>query len=182
LRPAPRYEAGPEAARLGATAMIDVSDGLLADLGHLAAASGVQVNVKTASLAPGPALREAAARVLASNPSSRTTSPDSPPPKPTAPGGENPGAAKPDRSPPGAASGASFASGSAPSGATEPAVESLPMQWVLTGGEDHALVAAFPADVPLPPHWRVIAEITPGSGVTVDGMPHAGPAGWQHFR
>src|SRR5580693_5899022 len=32
-RPAPPYEAGPEAALLGATAMIDVSDGLLADLG-----------------------------------------------------------------------------------------------------------------------------------------------------
>ncbi len=40
-RPSPPYEAGPEAAALGATAMIDVSDGLLADLGHVAAASGV---------------------------------------------------------------------------------------------------------------------------------------------
>ncbi len=36
LRPAPPYDAGPEAAALGATAMIDVSDGLLADLGHIA--------------------------------------------------------------------------------------------------------------------------------------------------
>ena len=32
LRPAPPYDAGPEAASLGATAMIDVSDGLLADM------------------------------------------------------------------------------------------------------------------------------------------------------
>ena len=182
LRPAPRYEAGPEAARLGATAMIDVSDGLLADLGHLAAASGVQVNVKSASLAPGPGLREAAARVLSSKTSSRTNSPDSPPRKPNAPGGENPGAANPDRSPPGATSGASFASDSPPSATTEPAVASLPVQWVLTGGEDHALVAAFPPDVILPSHWRVIAEVAPGSGVTVDGLPHAGPAGWQHFH
>jgi thiamine-monophosphate kinase len=39
LRPAPPYEAGPEAADLGATAMIDVSDGLLADLGHVAASA-----------------------------------------------------------------------------------------------------------------------------------------------
>lgn len=128
LRPAPRYEAGPEAARLGATAMIDVSDGLLADLGHLASASGVQVNVHSATLAPGPVLREAAARLHAS-----TTS-------------------------------------------------GMAQEWVLTGGEDHALVAAFPPDVTLPPHWRVIAEVIPGAGVTVDGTEHAGPAGWQHFH
>ena len=43
-RPAPPYDAGPEAALLGATAMIDVSDGLLADLGHVAAASGVAID------------------------------------------------------------------------------------------------------------------------------------------
>ena len=35
-RPAPPYDAGPQAADLGATAMIDISDGLLADLGHIA--------------------------------------------------------------------------------------------------------------------------------------------------
>lgn len=44
-RPAVPYAAGPEAARLGATSMIDVSDGLLQDLGHIAAASGVAVDV-----------------------------------------------------------------------------------------------------------------------------------------
>ena len=44
-RPEPPYAAGPQAAALGATAMIDVSDGLLADVGHLAAASGVAVDV-----------------------------------------------------------------------------------------------------------------------------------------
>jgi thiamine-monophosphate kinase len=50
LRPAPPYDAGPEAAELGATAMIDVSDGLLADLTHIAAASKVQIDVRTAAL------------------------------------------------------------------------------------------------------------------------------------
>ena len=45
LRPAPPYDAGPEAADLGATAMIDTSDGLLADLGHIAAASGVRIDL-----------------------------------------------------------------------------------------------------------------------------------------
>lgn len=43
--PSPPYAAGPQAAQAGATAMIDVSDGLLADLGHIAAASGVVIDV-----------------------------------------------------------------------------------------------------------------------------------------
>jgi thiamine-monophosphate kinase len=48
--PEPPYAAGPEAARAGATAMIDVSDGLLSDLGHLAAASNVLVDLRSAAL------------------------------------------------------------------------------------------------------------------------------------
>lgn len=47
-RPTPPYDAGPQAAVLGATAMIDISDGLLQDLGHLAAASGVAVDLHSA--------------------------------------------------------------------------------------------------------------------------------------
>jgi thiamine-monophosphate kinase len=46
-RPEPPYAAGAEGMKLGATAMIDVSDGLLADLGHVAAASGVAIDVRT---------------------------------------------------------------------------------------------------------------------------------------
>jgi thiamine-monophosphate kinase len=45
-RPEPPYLAGPEAARLGATALIDVSDGLLQDIGHLASAGGVSIDVE----------------------------------------------------------------------------------------------------------------------------------------
>ena len=65
-RPEPPYDAGPEAAGLGATAMIDVSDGLLADLGHVAAASGVLIDVSSARLAPGGALLAAARAVQSS--------------------------------------------------------------------------------------------------------------------
>ena len=49
-RPAPPYAEGPAAALLGATAMIDVSDGLLQDLGHLAVASGVRIDVASGVL------------------------------------------------------------------------------------------------------------------------------------
>jgi thiamine-monophosphate kinase len=51
LVPEPPYGQGRVAAEAGATAMTDVSDGLLADLGHIAQASGVGVDVLTAELA-----------------------------------------------------------------------------------------------------------------------------------
>ena len=49
-RPDVPYAAGPQAAAAGASAMIDVSDGLLADLGHIAAASGVAIDVESGAL------------------------------------------------------------------------------------------------------------------------------------
>jgi len=52
--PRPPYDAGPQAADLGATAMIDISDGLIADLGHVAAASGVQIELDTKAIAAEP--------------------------------------------------------------------------------------------------------------------------------
>jgi len=53
-RPRPPYEAGPQARELGATSLIDVSDGLVQDLGHIATASGVRIEVDSAAL-PVPA-------------------------------------------------------------------------------------------------------------------------------
>ncbi len=50
LVPEPPYGQGRVAADQGATAMTDVSDGLVADVGHLADASGVGINVSTSAL------------------------------------------------------------------------------------------------------------------------------------
>jgi thiamine-monophosphate kinase len=46
-RPLPPYDAGAVAALAGATAMIDVSDGLVADAGHIAAASEVTIDLRS---------------------------------------------------------------------------------------------------------------------------------------
>ncbi|HEV2537541.1 MAG TPA: thiamine-phosphate kinase [Streptosporangiaceae bacterium] len=144
LRPAPPYDAGPEAAALGATAMIDVSDGLLADLGHIARASGVLIDLDSAALKPGDRLRHAARTIAASaphNPGDRTS--------------HVPPTAHPDA-----------------------------LTWVLTGGEDHALVAAFPPGRPLPSRWTVIGTVGQAHGdaaVVLDGQPWHGLPGWDHF-
>jgi thiamine-monophosphate kinase len=121
-RPRPPYDAGPEAAVIGATSMIDISDGLAADLGHVAEASGVLIDIDAAALPGDPAVR-AAAGVL----------------------------------------GADW------------------RHWVLTGGEDHALAATFPAETSLPSRWAVAGAVREGRGVTVNSRPVAGPGGWQHF-
>ncbi|MGH3521014.1 MAG: thiamine-phosphate kinase [Haloechinothrix sp.] len=58
--PEPPYAEGPAAAKAGATSMIDVSDGLLADLGHVAKASGVVIDVRTDGLRVDQRLTEVA--------------------------------------------------------------------------------------------------------------------------
>lgn len=121
-RPQPPYDAGPEAAKLAATSMIDISDGLIADLGHVADASGVLIDIETTRLPDDSALR---------------------------------------------------AAGSALS------TDWLP--WALTGGEDHALAATFPAGTTVPRRWSVIGTVKAGAGVTIDGRPTQGPGGWSHF-
>jgi len=68
LVPEPPYGQGRAAADAGATAMTDNSDGLLADLAHIAQASGVCVDVSREALAADRAAVASAADTLEMNP------------------------------------------------------------------------------------------------------------------
>lgn len=68
LVPRPPYGQGPAAARAGATAMTDSSDGLVADLRHIAAMSGVDIDLSASTLQPFRDPLQAAADVLGTDP------------------------------------------------------------------------------------------------------------------
>jgi thiamine-monophosphate kinase len=68
LAPEPPYGQGSFAAQAGARAMIDVSDGLLADLRHVADASGVGIELSTTALTADHDAVEEAADVLGVDP------------------------------------------------------------------------------------------------------------------
>lgn len=126
-RPQPPYAAGLAAARGGATSMIDVSDGLVADAGHIADDSRVCLDILSGAFE------------LAD-----------------------------------------------PMHAVGSALGVDPMQFILGGGDDHAILATFPAGTQLPEGFSPIGTVTErGEGrlaaVTVDGAAYAGPRGWTHF-
>ncbi len=66
--PRPPYGQGAVAAKAGARAMTDVSDGLLADLGHIALASGVELNLDSELLQPEADAIAAAAAAAGADP------------------------------------------------------------------------------------------------------------------
>ncbi|MEV6768032.1 thiamine-phosphate kinase [Nocardia sp. NPDC051030] len=120
--PQPPYAAVlelPDTAEI--TALTDVSDGLLADLGHIAQSSGVAIDLDSAAL-HDPALEPVAK-----------------------------------------------------------ALDASPLDWILSGGEDHAFAATFADSGDLPQGWVPIGRVVTGSGVTVDGLPRTGPTGWESF-
>ena len=66
LRPEPRCAMGSALRDVGPTAMVDVSDGLVADLGHLAEASGVAISIDADAVPVAPGV-EAVADALGRN-------------------------------------------------------------------------------------------------------------------
>lgn len=51
----------------------------------------------------------------------------------------------------------------------------------LTGGEDHSLLATFPADAVLPAGFRRLGTVREGEGVLVDGVPFDELGGWDPY-
>lgn len=127
-QPQPPLSAGPLAAQRGATAMMDISDGLVVDAGRLAAASGVTIELNSYGLQEDCAALAQAGETLGVD----------------------------------------------------------PLQWVLFGGEDHALLVTFPSGTLVTTPFRVIGAVgkvvegVQESRVHLDGEPVVG--GWDHFR
>jgi thiamine-monophosphate kinase len=125
LAPSPPLAAGPAAARAGATAMLDVSDGLLLDAGRIGAASGVVLDLDPDALEPfADAVRSAA-----------------------------------------------------------PELTGQALELVLTGGEDHGLLACFPPGVALPAGFVWLGVARPGApAVLLGGRPaDRDRPGWDSF-
>jgi thiamine-monophosphate kinase len=120
-RPAPPIDQGVVANQAGANSMLDVSDGLIRDLGRIAKASNVSIEIDRSQLSGYEAMLDLPAQGL----------------------GEQ------------------------------------TLGWVLQGGEDHSLLATFPASATLPRSFKVIGKVIAASkhDVFLDGQPVA-DTGW----
>jgi thiamine-monophosphate kinase len=60
-----------------------------------------------------------------------------------------------------------------------------PAAWVWAGGEDHALLACFPAGAGFPEEFRLVGRVLPAGDahpeVRLDGAPADPAQGWHHF-
>ncbi|MHA7156271.1 thiamine-phosphate kinase [Arthrobacter sp. TMN-50] len=56
-----------------------------------------------------------------------------------------------------------------------------PLEWVLSGGEDYGLLATFPPGNALPPEFSAIGKVTVGEADITVGSRSYRPAGWDHF-
>jgi thiamine-monophosphate kinase len=61
-------------------------------------------------------------------------------------------------------------------------VETIGSSLVLVGGEDHSLLATFPADAELPGGFRAIGTVVEGAGLLVDGAPFEARGGWDPYE
>ena len=160
LRPRPPLALGPLAAQAGAGAMMDVSDGLLMDAQRMARASGVCIDLSTEALRPAHHSLLPAGQALM--PAGLALSPEALAlvPKDTS---------KPARSPiPDQDQAPSPAAGQ-----TRRTPSDLAWDWLLSGGEDHGLLATFPPQVPLPAGFTAIGRVL-ADGI---GAPAAGGTG-----
>ncbi|MDJ0405997.1 MULTISPECIES: thiamine-phosphate kinase [Rhodococcus] len=119
--PNPPYQSAWDAAE-SAHSMTDVSDGLIADLRHLAEASHVRFDIVSAAVPTSLDVASAAE-----------------------------------------------------------ALDVDPLDWILSGGEDHGFAATFGPEVEIPSGWTVIGEVAAGSGVSVDGSLRESGGGWHSF-
>lgn len=56
-----------------------------------------------------------------------------------------------------------------------------PVEWALTGGEDHHMLAVFPRESAVPEGWIIVGETTDAhEGLRVDGVAPVS-LGWDHF-
>src|SRR5699024_5059433 len=154
---APRPDYAAMLRLTAASAMIDVSDGLSTDLGRIAAASGVGIDLDRAGLQGLIDPRLPAARQLA-----------------RAAGAGGGGAAV------GSGRAAGGSGSAAATGAAARAPEGVALGWVLGGGEGHGFGAAAAGSAEPGVGWRRIGEVRTGHDVSLDGTP-VPTSGFSHF-